>query len=306
MKILPRTVIVATAAVAMATLGGDCDGDVVQDPTFRDWCGATLCAWTLDSGHIAQVPTWSTSDLGVAFRDQGTEISQSTTESEASCLLFTTTADIDPAAQMMLLVDYDSDGTIDVTQSLGATDWHRVQTELTTPLDYRGITFHLQKQGPASATAVLAEMRIQSTTGCAPPHATTPQLLGERCFYATDCAAGLVCEDGACAQCSVSQGSCPSGAACARRFSYFPAQCGPGQHRGESGAPCVFDDDCASGSCRGASLFELALLNPDAGATEPPPDADPMSFCQLPPGECQAIDAGEPCGCTVIQGGACQ
>jgi hypothetical protein len=307
MKTLSRTVLATTAAVAMATLGGDCDGDVIQDPTFRDWCNGTLCAWSLDSGHIEQVPTWSTTDLGVSFLDQGTEISQSTGENAALCLLFTTTADLDPAAQMVLLVDYDSDGTIDVTQPLGATEWHRVQTELSTPLGYSGITFHLQKQGPASATAILAEMRIQSTTGCQPAGPLAPAGLAGTCRQSSDCGAGLFCDPASsvCAQCSDSV-ACPGAVACETRLSYFPEQCAPGQRLGSSGAPCVFDDDCASGTCGGASLFNLALLVPDAGTMTVPPGTDPMTFCQLPPEECATIDAGEPCGCTVIHGGTCQ
>jgi hypothetical protein len=304
MRSLSRTLLAATAAIAMATLGGDCDGDVVDDPTFRDWCGSTLCAWSLDSGHIAQVPTWSATDLGVAFLDQNTEISQSTTESSATCLLFTTTADLDPSAQMELLVDFNSDGTTDATEPLGATDWHRVQAEIPTPPFYAGITFRLKKLGAAGATAVLAEMRVQSTTGCARSIPPRSLLLGESCASGNDCVSDVCDDTQVCAECSEAV-PCSSLAACEKRLPFFPAQCAPGQHLGASGAPCVFDDDCASGQCGGAVLFQLSQLNADAGPPAPS-GTDPMTACQTPPADCAAIDAGEPCGCTLNVGGLCR
>ena len=153
----------------------------MQDPTFRDWCGDSLCDWTLDSGRIQRVPTWNADDFGVSFLDPGTQISQVTSESQATCLLFKTVADIDPAAQMTLLVDFDNDGHIDFQAPLGATDWHEVQAEISAPPQYTGITFHVRKEG--TGTAVLAEMQVLSTTGCAPapPIPVPPVPFGAKC-----------------------------------------------------------------------------------------------------------------------------
>jgi hypothetical protein len=127
---VPRALVLLAAAASLAALGADCEGNVVQDPTFRDWCGNSLCEWTLDSGRVQRVPTWNPDDFGVSFLDTGTEISQVTQESEATCLVFKTVADIDPAAQMTLLVDFDNDGTIDFQGPLGATDWHQVEAHI--------------------------------------------------------------------------------------------------------------------------------------------------------------------------------
>jgi hypothetical protein len=295
-NVLSRAAIGLTAAAALAALGADCNGDVVQDPTFRDWCGDTLCAWTLDSGKIERVATWSPDDLGVSFVAVGTQISQVTSEHDATCLLFTTTADIDPSAQMTLLVDFDNDGTIDFQQLLGATQWRRVQTEIGVPRVYSGITFHLRKAG--TGAAVLAEMRIESTTGCTEPHAAVPVPLGSSCYYTSDCTAGLFCgNDGVCAQCSDAV-ACPASVACQARSVLLPPQCGPGRGLGGSGAPCIFDDDCASDACDGASLRTPLL---DAAS-----DADFMVRCQAPPSICAELDASEPCGCLVNHGGTCR
>jgi hypothetical protein len=255
-------------AFAAATLGGDCDQDIARDPTFRDWCGDTLCAWTRDSGNIRAVPTWNENDLGVAF-DDATQISQATTESSARCLLFTTVADIDPSAEMMLSIDFNSDGSIEYTGPLGAVSWQKVQTEVVAPEAYQGITFAIRKDG--TGTAILAEIRIQASSGCTAPALTIAAgtlALGERCTSASDCKKGLTCAtdtgEPLCAQCST-EAPCAGGAACLQRSVFLPLQCAPGQGLGVAGDPCLAGSDCASGECRGATAVPLA---PEAGTCD--------------------------------------
>jgi hypothetical protein len=262
-------------AFGLTTLGGDCDGDIVQDPTFRDWCGASLCAWHLEHGTIKPVPTWNQNDLGVSFVDTPTTISQVTTEAQATCLLFTSVADIDPAAQMTLSVDFDSDGSVEFTGPLGATHWQKVQQEITAPAAYQGITFTISKAG--GGTAILAEMRIQSTSDCSAPPVSIDAgslLLGEKCSDSTECASGLTCApvydgdttDLLCSQCSPTQ-ACPGdgGVACTTRSVFLPLQCGPGQGLGAAGAPCLAGSDCASGTCVDAAPV---ALTDEAGACD--------------------------------------
>jgi len=279
-----------------AMVGADCEGNIVQDPAFRDWCGASLCSWQTDRGQIQRVPTWDANDLGVSFLDVagGTQISQVTDEHEATCILFSSVGDIAPSAQMTVSADFDSDGTIDFTGPLGTATWHRVQTEITAPSSYQGITFYVTKNG--TGTAVLAEMQVQSSTGCAassaPPLANLR--FGDPCASSSECASG-VCPDATdgglrlCSQCS-DEAPCPSGQACAQVSVFFPFQCAPGQRLGITGAPCISDTDCASGSCVGATPVGLA-----SG------DAAP---CDL-----NTIDAsGDPANCSWdgARGGTCQ
>jgi len=258
---------VAVALVALfagASLGDDCDGDIVQDPTFRDWCGASLCSWKTDFGQIARVPTWNAEDFGVSFLDNGsagTEISQVTQENQATCILFTSVGNIDPTADMTVSVDFDNDGTIDYTAPLGTATWQTVQTEITAPPRYQGITFFVKKNG--TGTAILAEMAIQSRSGCT---AAAPPLenlhLGDPCSSSGECSQGLVCPEwvdgGAqfCGQCD-DQTPCPGGVACQQRSVFLPLQCGPGLGLGQGGAPCIANSDCASGTCDGATPVEL-------------------------------------------------
>jgi len=261
-RLRTRASLAVVSAFGLITLGGDCDEDIVQDPTFRDWCGDSLCAWHLDAGTVQPVPTWNADDLGVSFVETPTQISQATTESSATCILFTSVANIDPAADMTLAVDFNNDGSFESTTPLGATQWQKVETEITAPAAYQGITFVLRKGG--TGTAVLAEMRIQSSTGCtaAPVSIDAGTLLfGEKCADSTECASGLTCtgvgSDLLCSQCSASV-PCADGVSCTARGVFLPSQCGPGQGLGKMGDPCLNGSDCASGACDGATPVALA------------------------------------------------
>lgn len=295
-RVLPRAALLVVAGASLAALGADCEGNVVQDPTFRDWCGSSLCAWQLDSGRIQRVPTWNPGDFGVSFLDEGTEISQVTQEDAATCLLFTTVADIDPSAQMTILVDFDNDGVVDFQAPLGATDWHQVQAEISAPPVYRGITFRLKKEG--TGTAVLAEMQVQSTTGCTAPAAVVPpQPLAGVCATSADCQKGLVCTSGnLCAQCDDAN-PCGSGVSCASRV-FQAEQCGPGQGLGRPGDPCALPDDCASDVCDGTSVTSIAALfgTLDAGCPTAAPKCDVDA----------ALDSSASvCACFLNHGGTC-
>jgi hypothetical protein len=296
-RVLSRAALLIAAATSLAALGADCEGNVVQDPTFRDWCGSSLCAWHLDSGRIQRVPTWNPEDFGVSFLDDGTEISQVTQEDSATCLLFKTVADIDPSAQMTLLVDFDNDGIVDFQAPLGATQWHQVQAEISAPAAYRGITFHLKKEG--TGAAVLAEMQVLSTTGCtAPAPVLPPQPLAGACATPSDCQKGLVCTSGKlCAQCDDAT-PCVDGVSCAMRV-FQAAQCGPGQGLGKPGDPCALADDCASQACDGTSATSIAAVfgSLDAGCPTAAPQCDVDA----------ALDSSAAvCACFLNHGGTCR
>jgi hypothetical protein len=256
-----RAPLACALALGASMVGGDCDPDIANDPTFRDWCGDTLCAWKLDAGQIRPVPTWNANDLGVSFVETPTAISQATTGSGAQCILFTSVANLDPEAEMTLSVDFNSDGSAEYEAPLGSAQWTRVQTEITAPADYQGITFTIKKAG--TGTAILAELRIQETTGCTASPAAIDAgslTLGEKCASSADCAPGLTCTGAAsdmlCAQCSSSD-PCANGATCSTRSVFLPSQCGPGEGLGGSGEPCLAGSDCASAVCKGATPVSL-------------------------------------------------
>ena len=264
-----RATLLAAALFGVVSLGDDCDGDIVSDPTFRDWCGQSLCSWTTDSGNISQAPTWNADDLGVSFNQTPTQISQVTSESSATCIQFTSVANVDVLAQMVLEVDFNNDGTIDSSTPI-AGNWQQFQTEITAPTGYYGITFHIRKQG--TGNAVLAEMRIQSTTGCTAPAPVLTNLpLGDGCNADSECVSN-VCGGGSyffsnvnpvCSLCSDTQGCSGPGQTC-QLGRYGFGQCSPDGHLGVSGANCTTNSDCASNHCDGVVVLGT-VGEPDAG-----------------------------------------
>jgi hypothetical protein len=74
------------------------------------------------------------------------------------------------------------------------------------------------------------------------------RLLAEICVADGECASGL-CEGGVCSSCATSA-DC-GGLDCSRGSFGEPARCAAGQRRGEPGAPCYLESDCASARCRG-------------------------------------------------------
>src|SRR5687768_13249661 len=105
-----RILALALAVVSGGLLVAGCD-DVLEDPTFRMWCGESLCSWKLESGSVRRAPTWHKKDHGVELVDTPTAISQETTKTP-KCLEFTTIADVEPGAQVTIGVDFNRDGTI--------------------------------------------------------------------------------------------------------------------------------------------------------------------------------------------------
>src|SRR5262245_25445423 len=120
--------------LALTVVG--CDVDVLQDPTFRQWCGEKLCSWSLDEGSIRRAPTWHRDDYGVDFVDTPTIISQIVADTSPQCLLFTTVADVDPTAQMTVEIDFNNDGTADYVWAVPSAAWREVKTLVSAPLAY--------------------------------------------------------------------------------------------------------------------------------------------------------------------------
>ncbi len=268
--------------IAILVLGVVACDDVINDPTFRQWCGETLCAWTLEAGHIKKSPTWTDKDYGVAFLDTPTRISQAVTDSPR-CLKFSTIGDIDPSAQLTVSIDFDSDGTVDFMQLVPSAQWTEVETLVTAPKVYSGFTLTIEKKG--NGRVVLAQMRVQSSEDCTAPGITLNKLpIGDKCSLtdpsATMCETGICC-DGVCSECCDDKDCHVSGvpdggdagpaATCATQpvetaaFLALPGQCGPGDHQHKSGAPCLVDADCKSGTCDGAIIHGVILRDEDSG-----------------------------------------
>ncbi|MFT3843231.1 MAG: hypothetical protein QM723_39975 [Myxococcaceae bacterium] len=295
--------------VAWLTMFADCDRNVTQDPGFSDWCGDHLCSWKVEHGNVVKVSTWDPNDFGVEMlslacvgpgdcSDAGNfdlvRLSQLTVEQDAQCLLFTSVGKFDPEAQVSLAADFNNDGTIDFSGTLGSADWTQVQAEFSAPHTYRGITFYVQKEGLSQAT--LAQLRVQATQGCqAPPVQLSNLPIGDVC--ALDGGPGQCTTNAVCAQlplsdhgiCSGCNSPCPTGAVCEQLHPNMPFLCVPVQGQLQYGNPCLRSSDCASGVCIGAKAQQLVL--DDAGTC----DLDALD-----------LDGGENCKNFGALAGKCQ
>jgi hypothetical protein len=311
MKRLASLVLIACASLVLGAKG--CDGDILSDPTFHTWCGDSLCAWKVEEGHVARAPTWHENDVGVSLVDTPTAISQTVTDTP-KCILFTTIADVDPAAQVVLQLDFNADGSIDDEQPIAATGFASSRNQITAPLYYTGIRFVIRKKG--QGRAVLAQIRAQTVDNCSSPPLKLHDLsLGSVCAPgdgSQECASSVCCQ-GLCADCcgdidadggivpGTTQGCGDAGDGCMRRATgirpgaltqTIPFQCSPGQRTRGAQQECLADDDCQSGTCVGASSSEFDLTLADGS-----------------PGDCegQFPDAGnEKCIFGAVHGGHCR
>src|SRR5262245_4478984 len=96
------------------------DTNLINNPSFDLWCGGSLCGWQLDAGQIARVATWHEKDYGLSFEQTPTQISQLSLADPVRCLRFELIADVEPEAQLALLLDFNDDGVIDSEQRVPA------------------------------------------------------------------------------------------------------------------------------------------------------------------------------------------
>ncbi len=300
---------IASAATCLALLvllrGDSCVQPVLQDPTFRLWCGEELCAWKTEAGSVRKAPTWHEADTGVEFVGTPARIGQNT-PSNAQCLRFTSVADVSPSAQMSLTIDWDLDGTPDYTYPVPSVSFRQVQADFILP-PHKGMRVVLEKKGPGNA--VLAEIRLQllSVKECAsaPPPAPRKGLrLGERSTSPDECSSGLVVSN-VCAECDPRdpQKWCGPKVACALRgnIGLFGALnlCDRKGARA-AGEPCTVDDDCSGAHCDGVRSVGMR----DVPSKRPTDEGDQVvhDYQLCTPGP------GEPAGCVpkVFVAGSCQ
>jgi len=127
----------------------------------------------------------------------------------------------------------------------------------------------------------------------APPAAT----LGARCLEAAECATGVCCQ-GVCSTCCADAGgpACGPGETCAERPRdangdplRAPFQCSPAGGRAAAQAPCLADDDCASGHCTGPAQLNVCAADGRWCATVadcPTPEQNPCIALGVAGGRC--------------------
>ena len=111
--------------------------------------------------------------------------------------------------------------------------------------------------------------------------------MGERCLGNLECITG-VCSERLCSECG-NLVSCPPGSRCEFRddFHLRSHQCSPGMSVKESGLPCLFHDDCASGICDGEGELKVCFWDGETCDRDEdcapfiPEEMEPKNTCVL-------------------------
>ncbi len=258
---------VTLVGCAVACMAPGCNGDVLNDSTFRLWCGDSLCAWNLDAGHVKQTSTWHADDYGVELLDTPTQISQDTREA-SDCMEFSAVADVDAAAGTRVQVDFNLDGVPDFDEAIAETHWGRARLLIHAPDHFNDygdrVRVILRKNGVGRA--VLAEIRLQRVETCTGGRTTLRHVaVGESCVSPAECESSVCCGSICSTCCATGPNACTGGDACGRprvvaptpspggELAAVPSLCGPGLSHGAAGAPCINANDCASNACEGAT-----------------------------------------------------
>jgi hypothetical protein len=268
---LPSLLLVCVAATQLGAT--DC-GQVIRDSGFDLWCGDHLCAWTVERGTIAQVPTWNKGDFGVELVGSDTAIAQLTpvSESDGTCIELTMVANVDPSADVELNVDVFGDGSIEHRERIPSSQWKPLTYDLLFQGPYQGIRFELAKTG--DGTAELANIGAHTIqNGCAGLTRIVPgpAPLGADCNpqNPTTCQSGLCGEVAdpdayfppACSGCDDTH-PCTGGAVCGLLEPASPvfvassACIAPGSK--QLAERCAIDAECASNKCIGGVCSSCA------------------------------------------------
>ena len=255
----------------------------MTDSGFDLWCGDALCAWQVDEGAIAKVPTWHARDYGVDLVSASTTISQLLPHGSAdlACVHFKLLADIAPSVNVVLDLDFD-DGSSHVLQTLPTGAWTPIDYQLVTPTYFQSVRVSIRKNG--AGRAVLAQIQAdKSSSVCAgiPPLGATNRPEGATCEAAAQCAgrqcnprprdAQLIPDLGnprdVCTDCA-DDASCAVGQVCGLGWSAgfpepFPAcLVPPGLVLGDR---CLSAGECATGACCDGICSTCCAGGPDCG-----------------------------------------
>lgn len=313
----PRMRVTAAALVSLGAVSS-CEGDLIGDPSFDLWCGDTLCGWEVELGEVRPVATWHHADKGAELVGGIVAISQASDADDgaASCIRFSLTADVDAGAQLSIEVDFQDDGTVEVSHPMQSDDYREVTYTIATPERWEGVRFRVRKLG--EARAVLGQVRAQAVDDVecpGEPLPTTDLPQGAACDGDSQCASDICstvplvssfgdpaslstcggCDrDSDCAgddicgldwgdddyfghrACAAPAGDRPLGVACSAEVECSSGTCADGQC-----ATCAADADCGGGDCR----------RHDAGTGDADPSIMPR-FCD--PGDGLRV-AGEAC-----------
>jgi hypothetical protein len=178
-------------AAAPLLMGAECEEPLLKDSGFDVWCGDTLCAWQVDEGRIAKVPTWHGSDYGVELEGASVRISQLLAfgNDDVVCLHFNLLAAVDEPVNVVLDLDFDNDGSTEHSESIPNGAWIPLKYRITAPTYYRTLRISIRKSGEGHAA--LAQIQAAKSSDCTGPALSTRNRpAGATCAAASECGTG--------------------------------------------------------------------------------------------------------------------
>jgi hypothetical protein len=173
-------------------MGAECEEPLVQDSGFDLWCGDSLCAWQVDEGAIAKVPTWHARDYGVDLQGAAARISQllPSGSDDVSCLRLSLLADVADPVSVTLELDFNDDGgPPEHTETLPSGAWLPVSYHVSAPTYFRTVRVSIRKRGEGHAA--VAQIQIAKSSGCSdPPLFTAQRPDGAPCESTAQCTTG--------------------------------------------------------------------------------------------------------------------
>lgn len=309
MRKLGTILLVGAAASQIGST--DC-GNVLRDSGFDLWCGDTLCAWTVERGDIARVPTWNEGDPGVQLVGSDVAISQLTpvTSNDGACIEFDLVSNVDDESDVELNFYVDDGTAIDHTERVPTSNWQPITFEVGIANVYSGIRFEITKSG--SGTAVLANIGATVVANCSgiDPFVPGPAPLGAPCSIASDCASQICGTTlpaapvpftfaNVCLGCDDDH-PCSAGDVCgigapASPVRGVPVTCVP-EHASVLGQACNGDAECASSFCTEGACSECGTSAdcPNAETCTPDQNASTGATYIYVCGE-QLGQPGDPC-----------
>jgi hypothetical protein len=248
----------ALGQLLLVLLSGCGAEDLIRDPSVERWCGDRPCEWKT-SGTVQRVGTWHKFDYAIELVSDDASVWQdngTVTNSVARCFEFGMVAKVGRDTRVFLELDFQSDGSVELSQRLPASDWERLTFLVTTPDWYHGVRFSLRKEGPG--VAILGELSAITAQGrCTAP---AVQLLdrpdGARCTQDRECSQGN-CENGVCGGCGDDADCLDAGEICGLLRSGKEEQHGCVPSGAASfGVACDRADQCESGFCEQRACSE--------------------------------------------------
>jgi hypothetical protein len=295
------------AAAALSQLGSTDCGQVIRDPGFDLWCGDSLCAWKLERGSIAKVPTWNEGDPGVELVGTDVAIEQlspvTSADDNSHCIEFDLIANVDDTAELDLNIDVFGDGSVEHTERIPTARWQPLIYKLPIggPGPYAGIRFELVKKG--DGRAMVAQLQASTSTGC---DGLTP-IVPAPAPNGAPCASGAGCQSGTCGpKGNLFEGQCVGclGGDCGSQTCGLgdplspvygvPLEC-VNTHARQLGEQCFFDIECAAAAPFCTGVCSTCKADHSGCTCEPawPGNAPHSPLVCDPSGHARAT--GEPC-----------